>query len=92
MLAAKLSAWNSYALCLTSVTAISSLAAGINLWLISGRIMKLHIRGGDRRSGLLALMPVIALLTVTMLAKLGAATQLFHLAHWNTSGISRPIL
>ncbi len=43
--------------------------------------MKVHFPSGKKHSELAALMTVIAVLTAGALAKLGVATQLFHLAH-----------
>jgi hypothetical protein len=43
--------------------------------------MKLNARGTAKRSEYSALMPVVALLLAATLAKMGAATQLFHLVH-----------
>jgi hypothetical protein len=43
--------------------------------------MKLNARGSSKRSEFSALMPVVALLLAATLAKVGAATQLFHLVH-----------
>jgi hypothetical protein len=48
--------------------------------------MKNNFRTGEKRSELSALMAVISLLMVGTLAKVSAATQLFHLVHWNASG------
>jgi hypothetical protein len=45
------------------------------------RVMKVHFRAGEKRSELLALMEVLAILAVAMVAKLGAAMPLLHLAH-----------
>lgn len=46
-----------------------------------GLIMKLHAHGNKKRSEYFALMPVVALLAAATLAKVSAATQLFHLVH-----------
>jgi hypothetical protein len=45
--------------------------------------MKLHAQGHKKRSefSFSALMPVVALLLAATLAKVSAATQLFHLVH-----------
>jgi hypothetical protein len=43
--------------------------------------MKLHFHGNPKRSEFSALMPVVGLLIAATLAKLGAVTQFFHLAH-----------
>jgi hypothetical protein len=43
--------------------------------------MKLHAQGHKKRSEFSALMPVVALLLAATLAKVSAATQLFHLVH-----------
>jgi hypothetical protein len=43
--------------------------------------MKDYFRSGEKRSGLSALMMVIALLITGALAKHGAAVPLFHLTH-----------
>ena len=43
--------------------------------------MKLNARGTNKRSEYFALMPVVALLLAATLAKVSAATQLFHLVH-----------
>jgi hypothetical protein len=43
--------------------------------------MKLNARGTNKRSEYSALMPVVALLLAATLAKVSAATQLFHLVH-----------
>lgn len=43
--------------------------------------MKFHRQSKRKLAGLSALMPVVALLMAAMLAKLGAATQFFHLTH-----------
>jgi len=48
---------------------------------LKGRVTKVHLRAGEKRSGLLALMEVLAILAVVMVAKLGAAIPLLHLAH-----------
>ena len=45
------------------------------------RIMKNNFRTDEKRSELSALIAVISLLMVGTLAKVGAATQLFHLVH-----------
>ncbi len=45
------------------------------------RVMKINFRNDEKRSELSALMAVISLLMVGTLAKVGAATQLFHLVH-----------
>jgi hypothetical protein len=44
-------------------------------------IMKFHGQGKRAYAELSALLPVIALLMAATLAKLGAATQFFHLSH-----------
>jgi hypothetical protein len=44
-------------------------------------VMKINFRNDEKRSELSALMAVISLLMVGTLAKVGAATQLFHLVH-----------
>jgi hypothetical protein len=43
--------------------------------------MKFRFQSDPKRSELLALMPVIALLSAATLAKLGAAAQFFHFTH-----------
>jgi hypothetical protein len=43
--------------------------------------MKLRTHGNKKLSEYSALVPVIALLAAATLAKVSAATQLFHLAH-----------
>ena len=46
-----------------------------------GLIMKLHAHENKRRSDYSELLPVVALLAAATLAKVGAASQLFHLVH-----------
>jgi hypothetical protein len=43
--------------------------------------MKINFISGEKRSEVSALLAVISLLMVGTLAKVGAATQLFHLVH-----------
>jgi hypothetical protein len=43
--------------------------------------MKVHFRAGEKRSELLALMEVMAILVVAAITKLGTTMPLFHLAH-----------
>jgi hypothetical protein len=43
--------------------------------------MKFRDQGKRKQTELSALMPVVALLVAATLAKLGAATQFFHLSH-----------
>jgi hypothetical protein len=43
--------------------------------------MKLHLQNGETRSALSALMPVVALLTAGILAKLGVIAELLHIAY-----------
>jgi hypothetical protein len=48
--------------------------------------MKLHIQGSEKRPELSALLTVLALLAAATFAKLGGATQIFHLAHSHPIG------
>jgi hypothetical protein len=43
--------------------------------------MRILFQNDERRSELRAVLPVVAILTVTMLAKLGAVGFFLHLAH-----------
>jgi hypothetical protein len=43
--------------------------------------MRIFIQGEKKRSELRAVLPVVAILTVAMLAKLGTVGLFFHLAH-----------
>jgi len=49
--------------------------------IILERVMKPHIQNGETRPELLALTPVVALLTAAMLAKLGVIAELLHVVH-----------
>lgn len=43
--------------------------------------MRIFIQSETKRSELRALLPVVAMVTAAMLAKLGTVSLLFHLAH-----------
>jgi hypothetical protein len=43
--------------------------------------MKPHIQNGETRAELSALMPIVALLSAGMIAKLGVIAELLHVAH-----------
>ena len=45
------------------------------------RTVRIFIQSERKRSELRALLPVVAVLTVAMLAKLGTVSLFFHLAH-----------
>ncbi len=48
--------------------------------------LKVQIESGEKRSELSALLTVLALLGAATIAKVGAATQFFHLIHSHAMG------
>jgi hypothetical protein len=48
--------------------------------------LKAHPQNAKRRSELSALLSVLALLAAATVAKLGAATQFFHIVHAHAAG------
>jgi hypothetical protein len=72
--------WNSYARSYTSCSDIDFPNCDIRAAAME-RAMRTFIQSEKKRSELRALLPVVAVLTVATLAKLGAVGMFLHLAH-----------
>jgi hypothetical protein len=75
-----ISVWNSYASAFMSGSDIDSHKRGLKNAAME-RAMKIFTPSNAMRSKLRALLPVVAVLSVAMLAKLGTVSLFFHLAH-----------
>jgi hypothetical protein len=72
--------WNPYASAFISGSDIDSRKCGLKIAAME-RAMRIFTPSDEKRSELRAVLPVAAVLTVAMLAKLGTVGLFLHLAH-----------